>query len=259
MTGIRVRGLTKTYPLRGGNRKPVLADVSFSVHAGEFCCILGPSGCGKTTLLNLLAGIDTDYAGEICYDSGHGRPSIGYVFQDARLLPWLTVWENLAFVVDRERMPDWRDQIEHWLRRVGLSEYRGLYPGQLSIGMQQRVAVARALVIKPQVLLMDEPFSSLDEMTALRLRDELLSLWEGSGLTVVFVTHNPLEAVYLADRVLVFTAGPAQVQAELDVRSMLPRPRQPGDVRVWELARQAVALLERGLKARGPIGADASL
>lgn len=255
MIGIRVRDLCKSYAMGGGRRKPVLDRVSFSVGAGEFCCVLGPSGCGKTTLLNLLCGIDRDYDGEIVFEGAGGAPSVGYVFQDARLLPWLTVWDNLAFVVDRERMPGWREQIEQRLRLVGLGEQRGAYPGQLSAGMQQRVAVARALLVRPQVLLMDEPFSSLDEITASRLRDELLGLWEGSGLTVVFVTHNPLEAAYLADRVLVLSAGPARVQGELDVRGALARPRTPGDTRVWQLARQAVALLEQGL-GQGLEGAD---
>lgn len=243
--GVSVRGLTKAYALSGGRRKVVLDDLTFEVPAGQFCCILGPSGCGKTTLLNVLSGLDRDFSGEVRYPGAEGPPRIGYVFQDARLLPWLTVWDNLAFVVDRDAMPEWREQIASWLRRVGLGEQQDLYPGQLSIGMQQRVAVARALVIQPHLLLMDEPFSSLDEITALRLRDELLHLWEGSGLTVLFVTHNPVEAVYLSDRVLILTAGPARVLAELDVARVLPRPRRPDDNRIWQLAREAVATLQR--------------
>lgn len=251
MTALRVERLNKAYSLPDGSRRLAIADISFTVAKGEFCSILGPSGCGKTTLLNVLSGVDQDYGGSVSFGAGSGHPIIGYVFQDVRLLPWLTAWDNVAFVIDRQRLPDWRRRVDYWLQRVGLSEHRHLYPGQLSIGMQQRLAVARALVIEPELLLMDEPFSSLDEITALRLRDELLHLWDGSGLTVLFVTHNPVEAVYLSDRVLVLTAGPARIQGELDVRRVLPRPRKPNDPQVWRLAREAVTLLEQGASPRG--------
>jgi ABC-type nitrate/sulfonate/bicarbonate transport system ATPase subunit len=210
------------------------------------------SGCGKTTLLNILSGLERDYEGSVSFTSASGAPTSGkppviaYMFQEPRLLPWLTVRGNLRFVLDAPREEAERD-IQHWLARVGLAGYQDYFPSQLSVGMQQRVAVARALILRPDVLFMDEPFSSLDEMTALRVRQELLDLWEEQGCTVVFVTHNPLEAVYLADKVVVMTPGPGRILEVVDLSPILPRPRDIEDQRLWETSRQIVRLL-RGVE-----------
>lgn len=265
MAGILVQGVGKRYPLGGNREKTALQDVDLRIEDGEFVCLLGPSGCGKTTLLNILSGLDRDYRGSVTFTgmfaatatlakaSPGGRrntagrrgsgPVLSYMFQESRLLPWLTVSENLRFVLDGLRASAAKARIEAWLARVGLEGHGDYYPLQLSIGMQQRVALARALIIEPGLLFMDEPLSSLDELTALRMRKELLALWREQGCTVVFVTHNPLEAVYLADRVVVMTPSPGRIVEELDVGALLPRPRDVEDRRLWELSRRAVRRL----------------
>lgn len=242
MVGVVLEGVRKTYPLPEGGYRPALLGVDLEVQPGEFLAILGPSGCGKTTLLNLISGLDPLYEGRIRFLGTLDPPRIGYVFQEPRLLPWLKVWENLAFALGRKDRQA-RERIHEWLDRLGLADYFGVYPGQLSLGQQQRVAVARALLLGPQILLMDEPTSALDELTAMGLREELLRLWEGLGCTVLYVTHNPLEAVYLSDRVAIMVQG--RVASYLSVRPLLPRPRSFDDQRVWEVSRQAVALLRR--------------
>lgn len=245
--GLEIEGLSKYYPgPGGGDGRVALEDVNLSVAPGEFVCLLGPSGCGKTTLLNIIAGLDADYRGSLTFTPEMiGKPKIGFVFQDARLLPWLTVKENLRFVLEGgDASEDTERNVARWIRRVGLAGYENYYPNQLSIGMQQRVALARALMIEPDFLLMDEPFSSLDELTASRMRDELVRLRADKVNTVVFVTHNPLEAVYLADRVVIMSSGPGRIVKELDSTKMLPRPRSADDEMLWRLARRAVRMLE---------------
>jgi ABC-type nitrate/sulfonate/bicarbonate transport system ATPase subunit len=251
ITGIKVENLGKAYPLPGGRRKIALQDVQLEIQSGEFVCLLGPSGCGKTTLLNILSSLDRDYQGTVKFlsqstptERGRNRkPIVSYMFQESRLLPWLTVRENIRFVLDAAHASEARQRIERWLQRVGLEGHGDYYPMQLSVGMQQRVAVARALIIEPELLFMDEPFSSLDELTALNMRKELLELWREQRCTVVFVTHNPLEAVYLADRVMIMTPGPGHILEEINVAKLLPRPRDSSDQRLWELSRQAVQKL----------------
>ncbi|MBO8140621.1 MAG: ABC transporter ATP-binding protein [Firmicutes bacterium] len=250
------RGITKSYPLpHGTGRQVALQSVNLEVEDGEFVCLLGPSGCGKTTLLNIVSGLDGEYEGDLSFVRSGAlvasteRPRIGYVFQEARLLPWLTVWQNLRFVLDRGNLSESQlgQRIAQWIERVGLAGFENYYPGQLSVGMQQRVGLARALIIEPEVLLMDEPLSALDELTAMRMRDELVRLWMERACTVLFVTHNPLEAVYLADRVVVMTSSPGQIVAELRVNELLSRPRDLEDARVWALSRKAVQLLENAV------------
>lgn len=244
--------LSKRFDLPEGTRLVALAEVSFEVAGGEFVTLLGPSGCGKTTLLNILSGLDHPSAGEVRFGGSAGsagRPRTGHVFQDARLLPWLTVLENVRFGLDGSRRETLL-RAREWIRRVGLAGFEERYPGQLSTGMQQRVAVARALAVEPQVLLMDEPFSALDELTARRLRDQLVRLWRWTGCTVLFVTHNPLEAVYLSDRVFIMSPSPGRVRREMELREALPRPRDPRDPRIWEYAGLAVEALAQGLEAR---------
>ena len=242
MAEIHVSGLSKSYPLRDGGTRPALRDIELHVAAGEFVCLLGPSGCGKTTLLNILAGLDTADTGHVTVGDPAAPPVTSYMFQEPRLLPWRTVRGNLHFVLD-ERGESAREKVDYWLDRVGLAGRGDDYPRQLSIGQRQRVAVARALLVKPDVLFMDEPFSSLDELTASRMREELLELWNELGCTVVFVTHNPLEATFLADRIAIMTPGPGRIVKDYRVSDLLPRPRDGDDPRLWEASRVAVRAL----------------
>lgn len=243
MARIEAKGVTKAYALADGAERVALDGVDLTIPSGEFVCLVGPSGCGKTTLLNVLGGLDVADAGSVSIErpDGHGA-TLGYVFQEARLLPWASVADNLRFVLDRHgRNAD--DHVMYWLDRVGLAGREYDYPRQLSIGQRQRVAVARAMSIYPDILFMDEPFSALDELTAGRMREELLELWAESGATVVFVTHNPLEASFLADRIAIMAAGPGRIVAEMDVREQLNRPRDAEDAALWRLSRRVVQAL----------------
>jgi ABC-type nitrate/sulfonate/bicarbonate transport system ATPase subunit len=248
---VEVVGLSKAY-IRHGQEHLALDGVDLQVAHGEFVCLLGPSGCGKTTLLNILAGLDRADAGSVTVRGPHGGASVmGYVFQQSRLLPWLSVRGNLRFVLDGAGRVA-LDEADYWLDRVGLAGRGSDFPNQLSVGQQQRVAVARALIIRPDVLYMDEPFSSLDELTASKMREELLGLWSELGCTVVFVTHNPLEATFLADRIVIMSAGPGRIDREQRVSDLVPRPRDADDPRLWEASRIAVRAL------RDNTGADAA-
>ncbi len=205
-----------------------LADVSFEVAPFEFLCLVGPSGCGKSTLLRLMAGLLQPVHGTVCL---HGQPlagprrQIGIVFQKANLMPWRTVRENVVLPLELAHVP--REEAERradaLIDLVGLTGFERAHPRDLSGGMEQRVAIARALVHDPEILLLDEPFGSLDAMTRERMSAELLRIWEASHKTVVMVTHNIQEAVFLADRVLVLSPRPGHVRAEFDVP--LTRPR----------------------------------
>jgi sulfonate transport system ATP-binding protein len=205
---------------------PVLRDISLNIQSGEFVCIVGGSGCGKTTLLRIIAGLETDFEGKIFLD---GRPTAGpslergVVFQEHRLLPWLTVRENVAFGKIGKHN-DTLPGIPHYLDLVGLSDFADAYPHQLSGGMSQRVAIARALAGRPGVLLLDEPFASLDALTRTRMQEELLRIWQAEQTTVVLVTHDIEEAVFLADRIIIMSAQPGTVQKI--VRIDLARPRE---------------------------------
>jgi NitT/TauT family transport system ATP-binding protein len=201
--------------------KLVLRDVAFQVSPGEFVAIVGPSGCGKTTLLNIVAGLDNDFIGRIDLRSDAAPPRIGYVFQNPRLLPWRTVWENIAIVLPKGADPAAIDQLLH---EVGLSEERNVYASRLSVGMARRAAIARALVIQPNLVLMDEPFVSLEETMAQRLRQMLLQLLRRRPTSVLFVTHDLREAVVLADRVLLLSPAPGRLVADLPVS--LPREKR---------------------------------
>lgn len=226
MAFLEIHGVSKCYRTAAGERL-ALRNLSLEVESGEFAVVLGPSGCGKTTLLRLVGGLDPHYDGQIRV--GEGR--VGFVFQEPRLLPWLTVRGNIQFPLRRRGEAEDGD-VDRWLRGVGLLGYREAYPHQLSVGMQQRVAVARAFAVRPQLLLMDEPFSALDEMTAGTLADYLVDLWSRDRPTVLMVTHRVEEAVTLADRIWVLTPGPGRVWTSLPVPLARPRRRGPA---LWEV------------------------
>ena len=190
-----------------------IKNLQFSVRGGEFVCLLGPSGCGKTTTLNIIAGLDRDFEGAIALPraAGRPRPVIGYVFQTPRLLPWRTIEENITLVLDPAQAGS--GIVDDLLRATGLIEFRHAYPERLSVGMARRVALVRAFAVSPDLLLMDEPFVSLDEPTAERLRALLLEIWQARPTTVVFVTHDTREAVRLADRVIALSSSPGSVRS----------------------------------------------
>lgn len=203
-----------------------LWNVSLTIHPGEFVCIVGGSGCGKTTLLRIVAGLETDFEGAVSLDACRiTGPSLerGVVFQEHRLLPWLTVRDNVAFGKTGKHKTS-SPGISHYLDLVGLTDFAHAYPHQLSGGMSQRVAIARALAGRPEVLLLDEPFASLDALTRTRMQEELLRIWQAERTTVLLVTHDIEEAVFLADRVIIMSAQPGTVRRIVDVD--LPRPRE---------------------------------
>jgi NitT/TauT family transport system ATP-binding protein len=214
----------------GGNQAvQALADITFSVRDGEFVTIVGPSGCGKSTLLQILAGLVPASSGRVLIDgtpvSGPLPEKIGVMFQDHWLLPWKTAVENVEFplALRKVALSVRRPRAMQLLDLVGLASHAQRYPGELSGGMKQRVAIARCLIQEPRVILMDEPFAALDEQTRTRMGNELLDIWEKTGRTVVFVTHGLTEAIYLADRVFVMGARPGRVIESFSVE--LPRPR----------------------------------
>lgn len=204
----------------------VLQNVNLTIHPGEFVCIVGGSGCGKTTLLRIVAGLETDFEGEVFLDECRiTGPSLerGVVFQEHRLLPWLTVRDNVAFGKAMKKRAS-SPEISYYLDLVGLREFAETYPHQLSGGMSQRVAIARALAGRPEVLLLDEPFASLDALTRTRMQEELLRIWQAERTTVLLVTHDIEEAVFLADRVIIMSPQPGTVRRIVGVD--LPRPRE---------------------------------
>lgn len=234
MTGLEVNIERKEFVKAG---VCALEAMHFKAIPGEFLAIVGPSGSGKSTLLNIVAGLDQDVAGWVRLDGYpliNGRrlqSRIGFMFQDARLMPWLTVLDNLLLVLDNEE--EHLAKAQDLLCQVGLDEFAKAYPGQLSGGMQRRVALARAFAVQPTLLLMDEPFLSLDAPTAERLRVLLLDLWKLLRPTILFVTHNLREALAMADRVLFMSARPGRAVLSLPVQ--LPRPRTLEDSEVSQL------------------------
>ncbi|HYG90662.1 MAG TPA: ATP-binding cassette domain-containing protein [Azospirillum sp.] len=205
----------KRFPARdGAPAQTVFEDFRLTLPGGRFHAIVGPSGCGKTTLLNIVAGLDRAFQGTVGLPGGR-TPVLGYVFQNPRLLPWRTVAENLALVLHGE--PDRAERVERWLREVGLEGYGSVYPSRLSVGMSRRVALARAFAVEPDLLLMDEPFVSLDEPTARHLRSLLMRILRAHPTTVLFVTHDLREAIALADRILFLSRPPARLLLDLPV------------------------------------------
>ena len=192
-----------------------LTDVSFQIAAGEFVCLLGPSGCGKSTALRLAAGLLAPDSGSVTYPGG--KPEIGFVFQEPTLMPWADVLTNARFPLDVKRLPHGEadQRAARALARVGLAGFERAFPRELSGGMKMRVSLARALVAQPKLLLLDEPFAALDEITRNALGDDLRKLWREDGLTVLFVTHSAAESSYLANRVLVMTPRPGRIAADI--------------------------------------------
>jgi len=224
---LKVDHLTKVFETRGG-RTVALNDINFETHRREFLCVVGPSGCGKSTLVRILAGLDRQSTGEVLLA---GKPVTGpgadrgMVFQGYTLFPWLTVKRNVMFGLEMNnhgRAMAEREALQ-WLDLIGLGKYADAYPHQLSGGMKQRVAIARALANQPRILLMDEPFSALDAQTRDRMQSYLLEIWRKIDITIVFITHDLDEAVFLADRILVLKANPGEVAELIEVP--VPRPR----------------------------------
>jgi NitT/TauT family transport system ATP-binding protein len=241
---------------KGAKAHKAIEETSIRIEPGEFVCILGPSGCGKSTLLNTVAGYVTPNSGEVRVDGDlviKPGPDRGMVFQQYSLFPWKTVKENVAFgpKIAGQSATGAESVANTFLDMVGLARFANRYPAELSGGMQQRVGIARALANYPRVLLMDEPFGALDAQTRLMMQESLLNIWNEFGTTVLFITHDIDEAIFLADRVLVMSASPGRIIADLTVD--LPRPRVPdvtADLAFAELKRQCIAQIRaESLKA----------
>lgn len=219
---VSLDGVEKIYP----NGTRALGSVALSVGQGEFLSLLGPSGCGKSTLLRILAGLVPPSAGAVSWIGGAPKAGeIGFVFQEPTLLPWANVFDNVRLPLRLAGAPPHqaRSRIEEAIELVGLGGFAGAYPRELSGGMRMRVSIARALVTHPRILLLDEPFAALDEITRFKLNDDLLALWESQHWTVVFVTHSVFESVFLSSRVVVMSPRPGSIAAERAVD--LPHPR----------------------------------
>lgn len=225
---LECRHISKIFQTRAGETK-TLEDINFSTSEGEFLCILGPSGCGKTTLLRIIAGLLDSTGGEVVYSRNQtAGPSNSMVFQEHGIFPWMNVIDNVAFGLEMQGIPKkvrYERSLE-FLKRVGLAPYAMRNPHELSVGMRQRIAIARAFVNNPTILLMDEPFGSLDAQTRLILQDELIKIWSENKKTVIFVTHDIDEAILLGDRVLVMTSEPGRVREIFTVGIARPRDLQ---------------------------------
>ena len=222
---VEVRSISKTFETRGGPVH-VLDDLSFEVADGEFVAVIGPSGCGKSTLLSVLAGFERPDRGEVRVDGEpvrEPRRTGMFIFQQPSLFPWLDLERNLVFGLNGESAETRRSLVAHYIALVGLEGFERAFPNQLSGGMQQRAELARALIVKPEILYLDEPFGALDALTRLRMRAELLRILSRERHTVLLVTHDVEEALQLADRVLVLSVRPARIQHVIEVK--LPRPR----------------------------------
>jgi NitT/TauT family transport system ATP-binding protein len=224
---VEIKGVSKQFELQG-ERIEALREAHLRLHKGEFVCLIGASGCGKSTLLRIVAGFEQPTRGEALMwgmPIDGPAPDRGMVFQDYGLFPWLTVRRNIGFgpAARGRSTAEIRGTVERFISLVGLQRFAEAYPHQLSGGMKQRVAIARVLANDAEVVLMDEPFGALDAMTRERLQDELLEIWQRTGLTVMFVTHSIEEAIFLADRVVVMSPGPGRIESEMRIE--LPRPR----------------------------------
>lgn len=229
---ITLQDVSKEFVLPGGERLRVLDKINFGIAGGTFNSILGPSGCGKSTILNLIAGLDQHTSGNLLVA---GKPKIGFVFQQPCLLNWRTIVENVELPLESEAMDaaERRKVANRYLGLVGLAGYEQYYPLKLSGGMQQRASIARALAIEPEILLMDEPFSGLDEWTARKMRQELMRMWQETRKTILFVTHSISEAVFLSQQILIVSPKPATVFKTVNID--LPYPRDYGNLQLFEI------------------------
>jgi NitT/TauT family transport system ATP-binding protein len=258
---ISLRGATKRFATKSGTPFTAIRDVDLDVAPGEFVSIVGPTGCGKSTTLSLVSGLEPASQGTVLVN---GQPvtgipdGVGYMFQADAVLPWKNVLDNVALGLRYRRAgrAEAHAKAHEWIERVGLAGFEDRYPHQLSGGMRKRVAMAQTLITEPSLLLLDEPFGALDVQTRELMQDELLDLWSGTGAACVFVTHDLTEAIALADRVVVMTAGPATVKSIVPID--LPRPRRVEDIRltpefielyrtVWDSLREEVEIT----RARG--------
>jgi NitT/TauT family transport system ATP-binding protein len=253
---ITIDKLVKRFPLPGSDEDfAVLEDISLTVDEGKFVSIVGPSGCGKSTLLNVIAGIESYDGGIVTIHPSAGRaaaePRVGYVFQSPRLLNWLTVENNIHFVLEAQKVPrpKWRELVAKNLEMVGLAGQERNYPLNLSGGMQQRVAIARALAIEPDILLMDEPFSHLDAITARKMRFDLMEILRRAKPTILFVTHDLSEAVFLSDSIYMMTTKPARVFKRVSID--IARPRRPEDSTILDLEKTLVRDFFSVVEAQG--------
>jgi NitT/TauT family transport system ATP-binding protein len=239
---LTVDHLVKAFPAieRGTAPTTAIDDLSFDVEGHVFVSVVGPSGCGKSTLLNILSGIETASSGSATVSEGERPARLGYVFQDPRLLPWRTVMQNMLYVIDETGQVA-RERALSYLGLVGLEDAGGQFPAQLSGGMQQRVGIARAFAVEPDLLLMDEPFSHLDAITARSLREQLQDIWTKTKKTVLFVTHDVAEAVQLSDRIIVLAPG-GRLYADVTVD--LPRPRKASDPQVATMQAELLGRFE---------------
>lgn len=226
---LEVKGLQKEFESPQGN-VVALKDIHFKTYKREFVCVIGPSGCGKSTLIRILAGLENKTAGKVLLDGREVSlpgPDRGMVFQGYTLFPWLTVKKNVMFGLElsgKSKM-EADEEARQWITLVGLDKFVNSYPHQLSGGMKQRVAIARALANQPRILLMDEPFGALDAQTRAKMQAYLMEIWKNIDITILFITHDLDEAIYLADRILVLNAHPGEVQEIIEVP--VPQPRQP--------------------------------
>jgi ABC-type nitrate/sulfonate/bicarbonate transport system ATPase subunit len=242
---ITIQGVRKTFPQADGGEVVALNNIDLEFASGEFISLIGPSGCGKSTLLRLIAGLSQPDAGELFLDSeritapGFER---GLVFQDPTLFPWKTVYENIAFGLRARKVyREEKGSIGEFIKLVGLEGFEKSYPHQLSGGMAQRASLARALVNKPKVLLLDEPLGALDAFTRMNMQDEILKIWEERRMTTVMVTHDVDEAIYMASRIVVMSARPAKIEQVIDVK--MGRPRQRDDPGFLELRAKILKIL----------------
>ena len=244
-----LRGVTKVYD----NGVAALGPLDLDVRKGEFVSLLGPSGCGKSTALRLIAGLNAPTSGTVgvAHRAGEVRAGhpIGFVFQEPTLMPWTSVRENVRLPLKLAHAPaaEANARVDEALAQVGLAEFADAYPRELSGGMKMRVSLARALVTDPDILLMDEPFAALDEITRFRLNNDLLALWRNLRKTVIFVTHSVFESVYLSQRVIVMTARPGRISAEI------PHRRRRAAGRGFSNLRRLCRLLPRGLERAGAV------